>query len=231
MIRPGLRNALLMALLASASPPALAGDDVLNCAIRRGDCATMLAAIEWAIPEDRLLASLRRMTDQRLTELAAALDPLAARALRHDEAVFRQSLHRDLAFAADDLPRDVDSLHALGERLAGRLEMLAGLDPDPVGLAGEWVSATGSVIIAASGGGFEVTAYNVEPNRLAWACEFFGHGQSAGATITVENDGIDQVALAREGAALRLVHTVAEGHVAWSCGANGSLSGVYFRRD
>lgn len=232
-MRYGWFCAPVMALAALASTPSSGASpqNALNCAIRSDDCAPMLAAIEAVIPEDRLLNSLRTLIDQRLAVLAATLDPVSAAALEADEAVYRSSLHRDLAFVAEDLYRDTGSLYLLAERLATRLVMLDSINPAPAGFDGQWVSATGNVTLEMAGDGFAIVANTVEPNHLAWTCEFDGIGHRVGPVITAEAAGIDHLELQREGAALRVVHTVAEGKVAWSCGANGSLSGVYFRVD
>lgn len=232
-MRHGWICATVLALTALAIAPAqgVSPEGQLNCALDRADCAPMLVAIESAIPQDSLLAALRSLSDRRLAALGAVLDPVSAAALAEDETVFRKSLHRNLAFVPDDLARDIGTLYALADRLATRLVALDRINPAPAGFDGQWISATGSVTLEMVDDAYAVTAYNVEPDQLAWICEFNAVGNRVGPTIIAEAGGIDHIELQREGAALRLVHTTLEGKVAWSCGANGSLSGLYFRID
>jgi hypothetical protein len=223
--------ASVLALSLAATPsPAVAQEDILNCAIRAANCATMLAAIEYTIAEDALLHTLRSMADRRLAELGTSLDPAAATALQQDEAVFRKSLNRDLSFFADDLPRDSESRYYLAQRLAWRLDALDRLDPDPPAFDGLWVSANGRVSLVVTSESFAITADSVELNRLVWTCEFHGDGRLKEGVITAI-DSVDRIELRREGAALRLVHTPPDGQAAWHCGAGGSLSGLYFHLD
>lgn len=223
--------ASVLALSLAATPsPGIAQEGMLNCAIRPANCATMLAAIEYTIGEDELLRTLRNMVDRRLAELDTSLDPAAAAALQQDEAVFRNSLHRDLAFVADDLPRDSESRYYLAQRLAWRLDALNRLDPDPPAFDGLWFSANGGVSLVVTSEGFAITAHSVEPNRLVWTCEFSGDGRLKGGVITAI-DSVDRIELRREGAALRLAHTPPDGQVTWHCGAGGSLNGLYFHLD
>lgn len=204
---------------------ALADQHGLEVARELATCVTLLDRIDAAIRRDATLATLRRQIDQSLAALARRQPPAARKALAQDEQRFRRSLLREQYILAEGPKGETELRDELAGRLASRLAQLGRIETARKDVVGEWRNVAGGITIRRQGAGaVEVDASLADPEFLAWTCEFNETMQRARTALSFSDTRRNTVRLAlRDG----LLY-VEQGNASDYCGANGTLSGVYF---
>jgi hypothetical protein len=186
------------------------------------DCARADHYVEWGICHDADLARLDAAIGNRLDFLLANLDPVAAEALRADQARFLAD--RD-SFIGGTLKGEwIDALKDdILAKLEDRLATLEAIAPNPPAeFSGHWISFSGSLIIGPDErGGNSVGIEGRNDNCWLWAMVV-----SEGNDLVAANGNSShaQSVSRRVGDALEIVVTPDVADMV-HCGA---LSGTYF---
>lgn len=189
-------------------------------------CAKLQDMIETTIRADAELTGLHRAIKRRLTALGTRQSPAARQALALDEQRFRRSLMRDQYVLMDGSADNRDLRDGLATWLGSRVEILARTEPRRNNFAGVWRKVGGQIDIRRlEDGSFEVDANVVDPDFLAWSCEFNETMLRRGNILSLTYPRGDALRLT-----LRDGILIVEQDDAGSdyCGAGGNLKGTYF---
>ena len=195
------------------------GQDLAACAKLHG----LIEAMIWADPE---LAGLHRDIKRRLSALGTRQSLAARAALALDEQRFRRSLMRDQYLPMDGAAGNRELRDDLAVRLASRLEILDRTEPKRNDFSGAWSNVSGWIDLRhAEDGTYEVDASLVDPDFLAWSCEFDETMPRSGNMLSLTYPLGDSIRLTlRDG--ILIVEQDDSGSD--YCGAGGSLKGAYF---
>lgn len=191
-------------------------------------CVKLLDAVEAAIRRDARLAALRRDIDKRLALLAQQQTNAAQIALKEDEIQFRRSLMRDQYLLGDGTTGDWSMVSDLEQRLAGRLEAINRIKPASEDYAGEWINASGTLEIAREGDSYRLEANLVDIDFLAWTCEVAATLHAATDRLVSKADNGETIQATLRDGILAVTHAPSNGHSIDSCGAGGSIQGIFF---
>lgn len=195
------------------------------------DCARASMPVERAICADRRLATQDRQVADAYARVGRSLSAAARDALARDQRWYLGA--RDEWFENRDR---WEGFPDLSSRMTGRVAFLTSLSTArPDTLVGRWRNVAGEVEISRTAGGrLRVAATAAQPTSARWLCEEVGiegvpRGQSVEGTT-----GDDP--------AYRIRATLKDGYLEVEeealtagaygppyCGANGHISGVYFR--
>jgi hypothetical protein len=133
---------------------------------------------------------------------------------------------RDQYLPMDDTAGNRDLRDYLATWLASRLEILDRTEPKRNDFTGVWRKVGGQIDIRRlEDGSFEVDASLVDPDFLAWSCEFDETMPRRGNMLSLTYPGGDSIRLALRDGVLIVEQDDAGSDY---CGAGGSLRGVYY---
>lgn len=195
------------------------------------NCARASTPVEHAICADRALSRLDRRMAERYVAVRRTLPAPAREALRQDQRWFLSAQeewyeNRDRWGGFPEVPG----------RLSGRADFLASIKPGtPTSLVGRWRNVAGEAEITQSAPGrLAVDISAASPVNARWLCESAGiEGPLVGRSVE---------GLASDDPSYRIRVTLKDGYLEIEeealtpgsygppyCGANGHVSGVYFR--
>lgn len=190
-------------------------------------CVELLDRIERQIKTQPRLRAMRNAIDARLAFLARRQTPQARAALARDESKFRRSTAIGQHALAGDATEGGDDLVELEARLGARLAQLALIAPSRQGYVGRWRNASGELDLHRRPDGYGIDANPVDIDFLAWTCEVEMRLDRTKDGLDGEEDG--EILKARKrGGVLIVEHRSTAGSFIKSCGASGSISGIYF---
>ncbi len=199
--------------------------DDLDLALEIAQCMKLQGIVEKTIRDEPNLSRLSRDIENRLATLAKGQTPSARTALARDEQRFRRSLIRDQYVLADGTTGDWDLPGDLESRLQSRLDTLERTEPARADFAGEWRNISGTVEIRLrEDGRFDVEANPVDIDFLAWTCAFEEVLRREKDTLSFTSPDGNRVRLMLRGGVL----IVEQQDGSETCGAGGSLAGIYF---
>lgn len=190
-------------------------------------CVELLDRIERQVKTRPRLRALRKAIDARLALLARRQTPRARAALAGDERRFRRSTAISQHALADDALESGDGVVDLEARLRARLAQLALIVPSRRGYVGRWRNASGELELYRGPDGYRIDANPVDIDFLAWTCEVEMRLNRTKDGLKGEDDG-ESLKVRKQGGVLIIEHRPAVGGLIKSCGAGGSISGVYF---
>ena len=194
------------------------------------DCARATTAVEQAICADPRLAAQDRQAGAAYARVRRSLSPAARAALVRDQRWYLEA--RDEGFA---MFGDLRSLPGLATRMRERTDFLTSLLTErPDTLIGHWRNVAGYVdITPAVSGRLAVEAQAAQPRSGNWVCDIAVEGPQAGQTV----EGVSSYdppyrirAMLKDGYLEIEEEALTPGSYGPPyCGANGHISGVYFR--
>ena len=195
------------------------------------DCAQASTPVERSICADRRLAAQDRQVADAYARVRRSLSPAARDALARDQRWYLGA--RDEWFENRDR---WDGFPDLSSRMTSRVAFLTSLSTmRPDTLVGRWRNVAGEVeITRMAGGRLSVAATAAQPTNARWLCEEVGfEGVPTGRSVE---------GMTSDDPAYRIRATLKDGYLEVEeealtpgsygppyCGANGHISGVYFR--
>lgn len=189
-------------------------------------CAKLQNLIASTIRADAELTRLRHDIERRLAVLGAQQSPAARAALALDEQQFRRRLMRDKYLLMDRSAGNRDLRDDLATWQISRLEILGRTEPRRNDFAGAWHNVGGEIDVRRlEDGSYRVDASLVDPEFLAWGCDFDETMPRSGNTLSLTYPRGDSIHLTlRNG----ILFVEQDGTGSNYCGAGGSLRGAYF---
>ncbi|MGV9008716.1 lysozyme inhibitor LprI family protein [Brevundimonas sp.] len=195
------------------------------------DCARATTPVERAICADSRLMAQDRQVAAAYARIRRSLSPAAREALARDQRWYLGA--RDEWFENRDR---WDGFPDLPTRMTGRIDFLASLSTERADtLIGRWRNVAGEVEITQTAHGrLGIAADAVQPTNARWLCE----------GVTVEGAQVSRMVegVTGDDPAYRIRATLRDGYLEVEeealtpgsygppyCGANGHISGVYFR--
>ena len=193
------------------------------------DCARATTAVEQAICADPRLAAQDRQVAAAYARVRRSLSPAARAALALDQSGYLDAREGFARFG------DRRDLPGLATRMRERTDFLTSLSTErPDTLIGHWRNSAGYVdITPAASGRLVVEAQAVQPRNGNWVCDIAVEGPQSGQTV----EGVSSY-----DPPYRIRATLKDGYLEIEeealtpgsygppyCGANGHISGVYFR--
>lgn len=195
------------------------------------NCARAGAPVEHAICADAALGRLDRRMADRYVAVRRALPASAREALAQDQRWFLGA--RDEWYENRDRWSDFPDLRV---RMTDRTAFLASIRTTPArGLVGRWRNAAGEVEITRAGANHVKVAINTaNPVNARWLCDVSITGPLSGASVQglADNDSDYRLRATVRDGVLRIEETRVTGRESYGpgyCGANGMVSGAYFR--
>lgn len=194
------------------------------------DCARATTSVEQAICADRELAELDRRVAERYASVRLALPAASRDDLAEDQQWFLSA--RDEWYENRDR---WDGYPDLKGRMTDRIAFLETIRADRgEGVDGQWRNLSGTVDIERTGpDSIRVRLNAVQPVNARWICEL--------DLVVNRHDGVME-GVVRDDPDWQILITPKPGHIEVEqikltpgfglpsfCGANGSVSGVYFR--
>lgn len=188
------------------------------------ECAKAAEPIETAICKDPALARLDREIASAYAEARGRLDAAGRRALQTDQESFLQSRATALGWP------DASVLEVMTERLAFLRGLRAPAGGGDAAFLGEWRADFGTVTVTrARSGRLAVAVSTAAPVTARWLCDASGEARLRDGALAFQEDGV-MIVLRRDGSTLQVDERMpAEWRARGYCGANGSLSGRFFK--
>jgi uncharacterized protein len=189
------------------------------------DCTKAKQDVEKAICGNPQLADLDRAIASAYASARMKLDGAGQTALQKDQSQFLGT--RDIALTWPGA--------SLKEYMASRLELLRAVRSAPdggdaVAFLGTWQADGGQIVVSRGKSGRLAIKINTVASVTArWVCDVEADATVSGGRIRFEEDDVT-IGLSRAGAILRVDEQLPAGRNGRDyCGANGSISGSYFK--